>query len=140
MTNPYEQDLDRNAANLQPLTPITIWSVPRRSFRTIPRSSMARAASAIATTGAAASSSPRRSPERHRQGRHRSVMHSNTPAMLEAHFGVPKVKAVLHSMNTRLDAAIIAFQLDHAETKVLIVDREFPASSRRRWRSPRSSR
>ena len=52
-------------------------------------------------------------------------MLSNTPPMLEAHFGVPMVKAVLHSLNTRLDAAIIAFQLDHAETKVLIVDREF---------------
>ena len=52
-------------------------------------------------------------------------MLSNTPPMLEAHFGVPMVKAVLHSMNTRLDAAVIAFQLDHAETKVLIVDREF---------------
>ena len=32
---------------------------------------------------------------------------------------------MLHSLNTRLDAAIIAFQLDHAESKVLIVDREF---------------
>ena len=52
-------------------------------------------------------------------------MLSNTPPMLEAHFGVPMVKAVLHSVNTRLDAAVIAFQLDHAETKVLIVDREF---------------
>src|SRR5262245_921979 len=54
-----------------------------------------------------------------------SVMLANTPAMLEAHFGVPMVKAVLHSLNTRLDAAIVAFQLDHAESKVLIVDREF---------------
>ena len=54
-----------------------------------------------------------------------TVMLSNTPAMLEAHFGVPMTKAVLHSLNTRLDAAVIAFQLDHAESKVLIVDREF---------------
>ena len=54
-----------------------------------------------------------------------TVMLANSPAMLEAHFGVPMVKAVLHSLNTRLDAAIIAFQLDHAESKVLIVDREF---------------
>lgn len=54
-------------------------------------------------------------------------MLSNTPPMLEAHYGVPMVKAVLHSLNTRLDAAAIAFQLDHAETKVLIVDREFSA-------------
>src|SRR5690606_5624783 len=53
-----------------------------------------------------------------------SVMLSNTPPMLEAHFGVPMVKAVLHSLNTRLDAAIIAFQLDHAESKVLTIDRQ----------------
>ena len=54
-----------------------------------------------------------------------SVMLSNTPAMLEAHFGVPMVKAVLHSINTRLDATAVAFQIDHAGSKVLIVDREF---------------
>ncbi|WP_164066712.1 AMP-binding protein, partial [Serratia marcescens] len=41
-----------------------------------------------------------------------TVMLSNTPPMLEAHFGVPMTKAVLHSINTRLDAAVIAFQLD----------------------------
>jgi fatty-acyl-CoA synthase len=49
----------------------------------------------------------------------------NVPPMLEAHFGVPMTGAVLHSMNTRLDAAIIAFQLDHAESKLIITDREF---------------
>ncbi len=54
-----------------------------------------------------------------------SVMLANTPAMLEAHFGVPMTRGVLHSINTRLDAANIAFMLDHAETKVLITDREF---------------
>ena len=45
--------------------------------------------------------------------------------MLECHYGVPMCGAVLHSINTRLDAAIIAFQLDHAMSKVVIVDREF---------------
>ena len=54
-------------------------------------------------------------------------MLSNTPAMLECHFGVPMARAVLHSLNTRLDAAALAFQLDHAETRVLIVDQEFSA-------------
>jgi fatty-acyl-CoA synthase len=49
----------------------------------------------------------------------------NVPPMLEAHYGVPMAGAVLHSMNTRLDPAIIAFQLEHAESKVLITDREF---------------
>ena len=52
-------------------------------------------------------------------------MLANTPAMLEAHYGVPMAGAVLNTINTRLDAAIIAFTLDHAEAKVLIVDREF---------------
>ena len=54
-----------------------------------------------------------------------SVMLANTPPMLEAHYGVPMTGAVLHSINTRLDAAIVAFQLDHAEAKVVICDREF---------------
>ncbi len=52
-------------------------------------------------------------------------MLANTPAMLEAHYGVPMAGAVLNTLNTRLDAAIIAFTLDHAEAKVLITDREF---------------
>ena len=53
------------------------------------------------------------------------MMLANTPAMLEAHYGVPMTGAVLHAINTRLDAAVVAFMLDHANTKVLIVDREF---------------
>ena len=52
-------------------------------------------------------------------------MLANTPAMLECHYGVPMTGAVLHTLNTRLDAAIIAFSLDHGEAKVLITDREF---------------
>ena len=59
------------------------------------------------------------------KGKTVSVMLSNTPAMLEAHMGVPMSGAVLHTMNTRLDAETIAFQMDHAETKVLITDLEF---------------
>src|SRR6202035_4745179 len=60
-----------------------------------------------------------------RRGDTVTAMLANTPAMLEAHYGVPMCKAVLNTLNTRLDAAILAFTLDHAETKVLIVDREF---------------
>ena len=45
--------------------------------------------------------------------------------MLECHYGVPMCGGVLHSINTRLDAATIAFQLEHADAKILIVDREF---------------
>jgi fatty-acyl-CoA synthase len=48
----------------------------------------------------------------------------NTPAMIEAHFGVPMAGAVLNALNTRLDAAAIAFVLEHSETKVFFVDRQ----------------
>ena len=48
--------------------------------------------------------------------------------MLEAHYGVPMPGAVLNALNTRLDAAAIAFMLDHGEAKVLITDREFSAT------------
>ncbi len=126
MTSPYEVDLDRNPANHQPLTPLTyleraaavypdhvaiIHGSQRVTYRDFWRRSR-QLASALAARGIG-------------RGDTVSVMLSNTPPMLEAHFGVPMVKAVLHSLNTRLDAAIIAFQLDHADSKVLIVDREF---------------
>jgi fatty-acyl-CoA synthase len=126
MSNPYETGLDRNAANHQPLTPITLLERAAATFpdhmaiihggsKTTYRQFWTRSlklASALARRGIG-------------KGDTVTVMLSNTPAMLEAHFGVPMVKAVLHSLNTRLDAAILAFQLDHAESKIVIVDREF---------------
>ena len=126
MNNPYETDLGKNAANHQPLTPLTyleraakvypdhvaiIHGAQRVSYRDFWRRSL-QLASALAAKGIG-------------KGDTVSVMLSNTPPMLEAHFGVPMVKGVLHSLNTRLDAAIIAFQLDHADSRILIVDREF---------------
>ncbi len=56
-----------------------------------------------------------------------SVLLPNVPAMLEAHFAVPMAGAVLNTLNTRLDAKTLAFMLDHAESKVLLVDPEFAA-------------
>lgn len=56
-----------------------------------------------------------------------SVLLPNIPAMLEAHFAVPMAGAVLNTLNTRLDAKTLAFMLEHAETKVLLVDAEFAA-------------
>jgi fatty-acyl-CoA synthase len=126
MANQYEQNLDRQPANHQPLTPI---SFLERAARTYPDhvavihgdrqmtyrdfwSRSRQLASALARHGIG-------------KGDTVTVMLSNTPPMLEAHHGVPMVKAVLHSLNTRLDAAIIAFQLDHAGSKIVIVDREF---------------
>ena len=126
MSNPYEIGLDKNPANYQPLTPLTyleraakvfpnqvaiIHGKSRTTYAEFWRRSL-KLASALAKRGIG-------------KGDTVSVMLSNTPPMLEAHFGVPMVKAVLHSLNTRLDAAIIAFQLDHSNSKLLIVDREF---------------
>lgn len=54
-----------------------------------------------------------------------SVLLPNIPAMIEAHFAIPMAGAVLNTLNTRLDAKTIAFMLEHAETKVLLVDSEF---------------
>ena len=55
-------------------------------------------------------------------------MLANTPPMLEAHYGVPMLGAVLNALNTRLDAAAIAFMLEHGGAKILITDREFSAT------------
>ena len=128
MTDAYQTGLDKNAANYQALTPLSyleraakvfpdhvaiIHGDSRTTYREFWQRSL-KLASALAQKGIG-------------KGDTVSVMLSNTPPMLEAHFGVPMIKAVLHSLNTRLDAAIVAFQLDHADTKILIVDREFSA-------------
>ncbi len=54
-----------------------------------------------------------------------SVLLPNVPAMIEAHFAVPMAGTVLNTLNTRLDAKTLAFMLEHAESKVLLVDPEF---------------
>ena len=126
MTTPYETGLDRNAANFQPLTPLSFLA---RAAEIYPvqtaiihgkRSWNYR--QFFARTRQMASALRRRGIKR---GDTVAVVLPNVPAMLEAHYGVAMAGAVLNSLNTRLDAAIIAFQLDHGEAKVLIADREF---------------
>jgi len=126
MASPYDTDLQRNPANFQPLTTLSFLA---RAAHVYPdttaivhgarswnyRQFYARArqlASALARRGI-------------KRGDTVSVMLANTPAMIEAHYGVPMTGGVLNTLNTRLDAAILGFTLDHADTKVLIVDREF---------------
>ena len=57
-----------------------------------------------------------------------AILAANCPAMLEAHYAVPMLGAVLNPINFRLDAPIIAFCLEHGEAKVLLADREFHAT------------
>ena len=122
----YDIDLDRNEANFQPLTPLgflersaavfpdrvaIVHGKIRRTYRDF-YARARRLGSALAARGIG-------------RGDTVTVMLANTPAMAECHFGVPMTGGVLNTLNTRLDAAIIAFTLDHAQTQVLIIDREF---------------
>jgi fatty-acyl-CoA synthase len=124
--NPYETDLDRNAANYVPLTPLSF--LPRTAG-TFPEHAAVvhgdrrytwaevyqrcrRLASALGRLGI-------------QRGDTVSVMATNTPPMYEAHFGVPMAGAVLNALNYRLDAAAIAFILQHADAKALLTDTEY---------------
>ncbi len=124
--NPYSSGLDRNAANFVPLSPLSFIA---RSAAVFParlavvhgarRYSWAesyarcrRLASALKGRGIGKNDTV-------------AVMGANTPELFEAHFGVPMAGAVLNALNVRLDAAAIAFILQHSEAKVLLTDREF---------------
>lgn len=56
-----------------------------------------------------------------------AIIASNIPEMIEAHFAIPMLGAVLNPLNTRLDAATIGFSLRHGNAKVFIVDAEYSA-------------
>ncbi|HEX4027549.1 MAG TPA: acyl-CoA synthetase [Rhizomicrobium sp.] len=126
---PYETGLERTPANYQPLTPLSFLERAARVFpnhtaiihgqqRTNYASFYARCrrlASALAQKGI-------------RKGDTVAAMLANTPPMLEAHYGVPMLGAVLNALNTRLDPAAIAFMLEHGGAKILITDREFSAT------------
>ncbi len=124
--SPYEIDLDRNPANYTPLSPISLlnWAADvypghlavihgplRRTWQEV-RERSRRLASVLAARDIG-------------EGDTVSVILPNTPPMIEAHYGVPMTGAVLNTINTRLDAATIAFMLEHCGAKVLITDTEF---------------
>ena len=126
--NPYDIGLGKNPANYEALTPLNFiaWSArvcPKRiavihgERRFTWAETYARArrlASALADRDIGVGATV-------------ATLLANTPETYEAHFGVPMAGAVLNTINTRLDASAIAFMLQHADAKVLIVDREFSA-------------
>ncbi len=124
----YDQGLDRNPANHVPLTPLRfldraadvypdrtaiIHGAHRQSWSQT-RDRAYRLASALVKRDI-------------RRGDTVSIMAPNTPAMLEAHLGVPLSGAVLNAINSRLDVEGVAFILRHGESKLLLVDSEFSA-------------
>jgi fatty-acyl-CoA synthase len=126
MPSPFDIGLDKNPANFQPLTPLTFLKRAAAVFPDQPAIIHGAQTLSYAQFGARARRLASALAQRGvKRGTTVSVMLANTPPMLEAHYGVPMTGAVLNTLNTRLDAAIIAFTLDHAGTEVLITDREF---------------
>src|SRR6516164_7657133 len=126
MPSPFDTGLDKNPANFQPLTPLTFLKRAAAVFPDQPAVIHGAQTLSYAQFGARARRLASALAQRGvKRGTTVSVMLANTPPMLEAHYGVPMTGAVLNTLNTRLDAAIIAFTLDHAGTEVLITDREF---------------
>ncbi len=126
MTNIFDQDLDPNSANFTALSPVSFVERSAEIFGDLSsvvhghrkytwaqtRDRSARLAAALQSLGVA-------------RGTTVSAMLPNTPEMLEVHYAVPALNAVLNPLNTRLDAALIAWQLNHCECAVFITDREF---------------
>ena len=125
MSDIYERDLGKTSANFVALTPVSfversaevfgdleavIHGKRRYTWRET-RDRSARLAAALRALGVG-------------RGTTVSVMLHNTPEMIEAHYAVPALNAVLNTLNTRLDAALLAWQMNHCEAAVLITDRE----------------
>ena len=122
----YDSGLDRNPANFAALSPVSFVERAAEVFGDLPavvhgarryswaqtRDRSARLAAALQSLGVARGSTV-------------SVMLPNTPEMVEAHYAVPALNAVLNTLNTRLDAPLLAWQMNHCEAKALITDREF---------------
>ena len=122
----YDQHLERNAANHVALSPTSFVERSAEVFADLPavvhgqrrytwaqtRERAARLAAALRALGVGRGSTV-------------SVMLPNTPEMVEAHYAVPALNAVLNTLNTRLDAPLLAWQMNHCEAQVLITDREF---------------
>ena len=126
MASIYEQHLDKNTANHVPLSPVSFVERSAEVFGDLPavihgqrrytwvqvRERSARLAAALQSLGVGKGSTV-------------SVMLPNTPEMVEVHYAVPALNAVLNALNTRLDADLIAWQMNHCEATVLITDTEF---------------
>ena len=122
----YDQQLDRRAANYATLTPLSF--IARTAYTWPQRLAVVHGARRYTWAETYARSRRLASALAHRGigvGDTVAAMLSNTPEMIECHFGVPMTGGVLNTLNTRLDADAIAFMLDHGEAKVLITDTEF---------------
>ena len=126
MSGIFDRNLEKNSANFVALSPVSFVERSAEVFGDLPavvhgarrftwsqvRERSARLAAALRAAGVVRGSTV-------------SVMLSNTPEMVEAHYAIPALNAVLNTLNTRLDAHLIAWQMNHCEASVLITDTEF---------------
>ncbi len=126
MTDIFDQDLGQTPANYAPLSPL---SLLRRVERVYPDQPAVIHGSLRRTWGQTAERCRRLASALASRGIGKgdtiAVMAPNIPEILEAHYGIPMTGAVLNALNIRLDAATLAFILDHGEAKALITDTEF---------------
>ncbi len=125
-TPPYDHGLEKNPANYTPLSPLSF--LPKAA--TVYPDRLAVIHGERRFTWAEVYARARRLASALQQrgigkGHTVTAMLANTPEMVEMHFGPAMIGAVLNTLNTRLDSEAIAFMLDHAETRVLVTDREF---------------
>lgn len=124
--NIYEQHLDKNPANYQPLNPVGFLA---RSARVFPNKPAVIHGERVYTYQELYDRSRCLGSALRRRGigigDTVAIMSPNTNAMLEAHYGVPMCGGVLNALNYRLDPASIAFILGHGEAKILLTDREY---------------
>ena len=125
MANKYEQELDKNAANYVPLSPLTFL---RRSAAVYPDHQAVVHGNVSYTYSEAYDRARRLASQLASKGICKNdtvaVLATNVPAIYDAHYGVPMAGGVLNTINTRLNAATIAFILDHGGSKAVITDTE----------------
>ena len=124
--SPFDSGLERGQANYKGLSPL---SFLKRSAHVYPHKVAVihgerrytyaqfydrcrRLASALSARGVGAGDTV-------------SVLAPNIPEMLESHYAVPMLGAVLNAINIRLDAATVAFILEHGEAKAVLIDKQF---------------
>jgi fatty-acyl-CoA synthase len=124
--NIYQQGLERRDANYAPLSPVSFVERSAEAFGDLvavvhgarrytwgqTRTRSARLAAGLRDAGVG-------------PGATVSVMLANTPEMVEVHYAVPALGAVLNTLNTRLDPPLLAWQLNHCEAQLVITDTEF---------------
>jgi fatty-acyl-CoA synthase len=122
----YDESLDKNPANYVALSPVSFVERSAEVYGDLPavvhgsrryswretRERSARLAAALRALGV-------------RRGTTVSALLTNTPEMIELHYAAPALGGVIHALNTRLDAPLLAWQMQHCETAVLLTEREF---------------